>query len=220
MSTRRDLLVHGAALLALGCTPTPNLADTHDDTDAGNADDTDETGHTGETGDTGELPDECLVTEPMGEGPYFRANAPERTDLRTLGEEGVVLRLAGRVRSALDCRALQGATVEIWHAQMDGIYDMQSATMHYRCTLTTDDKGRFAITTFHPPSYGEDTDPIQSHLHVWVKHPDHEDIVTQLRFAGDPNDDGMAPAELLLAVETNEDGSEDMSFVFAMAPAV
>ena len=218
MSTRRDLLVHGAALLALGCTPTPKLTDTHD-TDR-NTDDT-EGGHTGETGDTGELPDECLPTALMDAGPYYRADAPARTDLRTLGEEGVILRLAGRVRSSLDCRPLEGATVEIWHAQMDGLYDMQTNDMHYRTTLTTADKGRFDITTFHPPSYGADDaegDLIQSHFHVWIRHPEHEELVTQLRFAGDPNDDGMTPLELLLEVETNEDGSEDMSFVFAMVP--
>ena len=221
MPSRRQLLLASVATLAVGCSPTPSLLDTHQDTDPLDSDPSETGMDTGpqDTGpfDTG-APEDCGVTASLDSGPFFRPDAPDRTDLRTLDEEGVILSLRFQVRSAADCALLPGTSLELWHCQRDGMYDMQSEEMHYRCKVTTGEFGRVVITTLRPPGYGDPDNRIQAHLHLKLIHPEHTTLVTQLRFANDPDDDGSTPASLYLDPTVLEDGSEDVSFVFSLSP--
>ena len=218
MPSRRQLLFASLATVAVGCKPTPTLLDTHEELDPGDSEGGQDTG-TQDTGpfDTG-TPEECRPTRSSDEGPYFRADAPDRKDLRTMDEEGTALVLRLQVRSAADCALLPGTVIELWHCQQNGLYDMMSETFHYRCKVQTGDYGRVEITTLRPPSYGEPDKRIQAHIHLKVSHPDHEPLITQLRFVNDPDDNGTTPATLYLDPEVLEDGSEEDRFMLALSP--
>ena len=221
MATRRNILSSGLALMALACTPTPSVKDDHD-----SGADSDGPDHTGETGDTAgpedtgtPWEDECFPTQPADAGPFYRENAPARTDLRTLGETGTELRLDLQVRTAADCTVVEGAVVELWHAQQDEIYDMTTDDLHYRTKLVSDDRGRLSIVTLRPPNYGtEDGNLIGAHIHVKIEAEGHLPLFTQLRFVGDDYN-GNFPVELQLDPTTADDGAQEAEFVFFLMPA-
>lgn len=226
MPSRRQLLYASLATLAVGCKPTPSLLDTHEEgdaTDSGKDTAPQDTGPQDtdppDTGpfDTGS-PQECRPTRSMGEGPNFRVEAPDRTDLRVLGDEGTTLLLRLQVRSTLACELLPGTSIEIWHCQPDGLYDMETDEMRYRCKVETGEYGRVEITTLRPPSYGAPDSRIQAHIHLKVSHPDHQTLITQLRFLNDPDDNGTTPANLYLDPQVQADGSEEVRFMLALSP--
>jgi protocatechuate 3,4-dioxygenase beta subunit len=215
------MLFASLATLAVGCKPTPSLLDTHEE-DQGTDSNPGETGQDTGAQDTGPFdtgtPAECRPTRTLDEGPNFRANAPERKDLRTLDEQGTSLLLRLQVRSTADCALLPGTTIELWQCQQDGLYDMLSEEMHYRCRVQTGDYGRVELITLRPPSYGEPDKRIQAHIHLKVTHPEHEPLITQLRFVNDPDDNGSTPAGLYLDPEVLEDGSQEARFMLALRP--
>lgn len=61
-----------------------------------------------------------------------------------------------------------------------------------------------------------------AHLHVKVSAPGHELLTAQLYFPGDPhNDDDIASAvkpELVLDPQTEADGSQSVTYDFALDP--
>lgn len=153
------------------------------------------------------LPNEgtCTVTNEDIEGPYYQPSAPERSDLDTVGDEGVALTLSGVVHDA-SCTPLPGARVEIWHANPEGAYD-NSPTGHYRGWVACDDEGRYTFTTLVPGRYlnGDDYRPSHIHMKVWVG--DAERLTTQVYFADDPYLDADPWAEPSRTVCLEEDGA-------------
>ena len=79
MPSRRQLLLASVATLAVGCSPTPSLLDTHQDTDPLDSDPSETGMDTGpqDTGpfDTG-APEDCGVTASLDSGPFFRPMHP------------------------------------------------------------------------------------------------------------------------------------------------
>jgi len=97
-------------------------------------------------------------------GPYYRPNAPLRTTIGT-GYE-----LSGTVRSAVDCRPLHNARIEIWQAGPDGSYDDA-----HRATLFSDRFGRYRLQTSFPSPYGRRP----AHIHILVDVKGFEGLITQ-----------------------------------------
>ena len=107
----------------------------------------------------------CTPTAPDMLGPFYKANAPERTRTGT----GIVV--TGAVRSAKGCAPLPGARVEWWSADERGEYrDELRATQH------ADAQGRFTYETVSPGRYPGRP----PHLHVRITAPGHKPLVTQL----------------------------------------
>ncbi|ATL68248.1 dioxygenase family protein [Nocardia terpenica] len=157
------------------------------------------------------------------EGPYHlpgqkrlpaTATLPQRDD-----EKGDTLILTGQVR-ALDGTPLGGAEVDIWQADADGYYSGFAPHIpdgNLRGVITTDEQGRFEITTVRPAPYRIPTDgptgalltaagwhPWRpAHLHLMVGATGYRQITTQLYFqGGDWLDSDVASAtkdELILA---------------------
>lgn len=107
----------------------------------------------------------CVPTRPDAEGPFYKANTPERS--RT-GKGFVV---TGAVKSASGCAPLAEARVEWWAANSKGEYDDE-----HRATQKADKDGRYRYETDSPGLYPGR--PL--HLHVRVTAPGHRPLITQV----------------------------------------
>jgi len=74
------------------------------------------------------------------EGPFFKPSSPERADLREPAMGGRPVELSGFVLTRR-CRPLNGALVDLWHADDKGEYD--NAGFRYRGHVTTGPDGAF-----------------------------------------------------------------------------
>lgn len=138
------------------------------------------------------------------EGPYYVPDAPRlpaETDLPMRDEEeGTPLLFQGQVTS-VDGTPLTGATVEMWHADNDGLYSQFAPGLpewNLRGAVHADAEGRFGIRTMEPAPYQIPTDGScgrlisaagwhawrPAHLHLKVTAPGHQLITTQLYFKG------------------------------------
>ena len=140
------------------------------------------------------LPD-CVVSPQQTEGPYFVEEALNRSDIRSdpsngAVKEGVPLRLVLRVSqvSAGACTPLQGAAVDIWHCDAEGVYsdvrDRSFTTVgqkFLRGSQTTNSDGTVEFTTIYPGWYRGRT----VHAHFKVRsntEPQGYEFTSQLYF--------------------------------------
>lgn len=106
----------------------------------------------------------CQATVPDAFGPFGRGSPPVRA---SIGKGHV---LTGVVLSALDCRPLRGARVEVWQANAKGRY-----TRALSATVLVDRGGRFRVEGPYPASY-EGRPP---HIHLRVVGPGHEVLLSR-----------------------------------------
>ncbi|MDQ5824786.1 MAG: intradiol ring-cleavage dioxygenase [Chloroflexota bacterium] len=114
------------------------------------------------TADTAALPD-CVVKPELTEGPYFVDVDLNRTDIRAdtstgAMSEGVPLALAFVVSQVGSnaCTPLEGAQVDIWHCDAEGVYSGvqgSSGTNFLRGYQVTDASGKAAFTSVYPGWY-------------------------------------------------------------------
>jgi protocatechuate 3,4-dioxygenase beta subunit len=106
----------------------------------------------------------CPATVPDGFGPFGRGSPPVRA---SIGRGHV---LTGVVLSALDCRPIRGARVELWQANAKGRYVRATSA-----TVLVDRSGRFRFEGPYPPSYGGSS----PHIHLRVVGPGHEVLLSR-----------------------------------------
>jgi protocatechuate 3,4-dioxygenase beta subunit len=119
-------------------------------------------------------------TPPDAEGPFYKEAAPENRVLRSAGDPGLPLSIAGQVFGARGS-ALPGAVVEVWQADHLGRYDVDG--YRYRARLKAGPDGGYSFETVMPGHY---PGRICQHIHYRVTAPGHKLLVTQLYFATDP----------------------------------
>lgn len=122
-------------------------------------------------------------TGPDIEGPFFRDAAPERSLLRT-GGETQLLDLEGTVLDAITCRPVAGATVNIWHANSAGEYDL-GQSLNYHGLTTTSQSGAYRFKTCRPAPYTDGGLDRPAHIHFKVRASGYMPLTTQMYFAGD-----------------------------------
>lgn len=124
------------------------------------------------------------ATAPCELGPFYRRDAPAHAALRTDRDRGLPLALAGVV---YDTRGdvLGGATVELWHADAIGSYDIDGD--RFRAALVVGSDGKYSVDTIVPGHY---SGRVCQHVHFLVRAPGHRPLVTQMFFATDPALDG------------------------------
>ncbi|SFW65069.1 carbohydrate-binding protein [Amycolatopsis australiensis] len=137
------------------------------------------------------------------EGPYFKPNSPERTDLVTPGTQGTRLTVSGYV-FGLACRPVNRALLDFWQADVNGAYDSVGYT--FRGHQYTDAQGAFRLSTIVPGLYPGRT----RHIHVKVQAPGRPVLTTQLYFPNEPrnNTDTIFDARLLMTVRDNGSAKE------------
>ena len=117
----------------------------------------------------------CAATPSGTEGPYYLSGMPVRSNI-TEGEAGIKTSLTFTVLDT-KCKAVKGATVDVWHASMAGKYsgvDGNSGT-YLRGSQVTDAKGKVTFTTIFPGWYPART----MHIHVMVWKAGEKVLTTQ-----------------------------------------
>jgi len=129
---------------------------------------------------------DCETTDDIL-GPFYRKEAPERSDLTFEGLKGSVIEIKGKVMGP-DCTTpLKGALVEIWHCDTEGNYDNDSDQFLHRGVWRTNEDGEYSFKTIIPGKYlnGELYRP--SHVHFRVTAENHKELISQIYFKGDPH---------------------------------
>ncbi|KAM5354670.1 hypothetical protein ACJ41O_001317 [Fusarium nematophilum] len=134
-------------------------------------------------------------------GPFWRADTPTRENGTTISfdtpEDGVVAYLYGTVTSAATGKPLPNASVEVWQASTNGLYEQQDDKQvehNLRGKFITDDQGRFSFYCLRPTPYPvPDDGPAgkllqmldrhvyrPAHLHFMVIAEGYKSVVTQI----------------------------------------
>ncbi len=118
-------------------------------------------------------------------GPFYRANSPLRSDVvpESDNDPDTVL-MTGMVLTN-DCSPLEGASVELWQADGEGVYDNNSPQFRYRGTFITNADGSYFFNTVVPGHYLNGAQFRPAHLHFQVSKPGYRSIITQIYFEGD-----------------------------------
>ena len=136
-------------------------------------------------GVNGEFRGDCDTTNDIL-GPYYRPNAPFRSDLTYEGLPGARIVLMGKVFKS-DCKTvLKDALVEIWHCNTEGEYDNDSKEFRQRASLNTNDNGEYSFTTILPGKYLDEGLYRPSHIHYRVTEKNSKELISQIYFKGDP----------------------------------
>ncbi|MDQ4069143.1 MAG: dioxygenase [Actinomycetota bacterium] len=158
---------------------------------------------------TPECTDADDVTPAQTEGPYFKANSPERTNIRG-DARGTRLLLTGTVVTT-DCRPVNRALVDFWQCDANGAYD--NSGFAFRGHQFTDAQGRYQLDSVVPGIYPGRT----RHIHVKVQAPGGRVLTTQLYFPGEARNasDGIYRKECEIGVRDAADGREG-TFTFVL----
>lgn len=127
----------------------------------------------------------CITSDDIL-GPFYRENAPFRTNLNVTNQAGTFLAISGIVYGD-DCKTpINGATVDIWQADNSANYDNASADFNFRGKVKTDANGKYEFTSLVPARYLNGNSYRPSHIHFRISADKHKELITQLYFSGDP----------------------------------
>ncbi|MFE7772749.1 dioxygenase [Streptomyces sp. NPDC057445] len=113
------------------------------------------------------------------EGPLFKPQSPERTDLITPAVDGVRLDLTGVVYDTA-CTPLPGTLVEFWQCDRNGDYDTSGFSLRGHQYTTA--RGTFRLRTIIPRDYWGRWGRRAPHIHTQVQAPGGPVLITQLYF--------------------------------------
>ena len=143
---------------------------------------------------------DCVLAPELTEGPYYLASEPFRRDIRE-GRPGAPLEIDFTIQNAA-CQPIEGATVEIWHADALGNYSgFNGQTGSFlRGQQTTDKDGHASFKTIYPGWYTGRA----VHIHVKVHVGGNVVHTGQLFF-----DDGVSDKVFTLKAPYNTRGQRD-----------
>ncbi len=159
---------------------------------------------------TPECRDNDEPTQAQTEGPYFKANSPQRTSLLEANTTGPKMVVSGYVLTRA-CKPVARALIEFWQADSKGDYD--NTGFKLRGHLFTDDAGRFSVETIVPGLYTGRT----RHIHVKVQAPNQPILTSQLYFPNEPGNqrDSIFRPELVMKIQDSA-GSKLATFNFVL----
>ena len=112
-------------------------------------------------------------------GPFYRPGAPVREDLTIAGQEGQKVIIKGSVSSD-GGMPLEGAVIELWHADPEGLYDPGSPTFPYRAKFITDESGKYRFITHLPGRYEKGGSLRPRHFHLRITARGHSELISQI----------------------------------------
>jgi len=129
----------------------------------------------------------------LTEGPYYKANPPQRSTITATGVAGTPFVLTGFVLTK-SCAPLANARVDFWQADGNGNYDNAGYTL--RGWQLTDANGAYRLETVIPGLYPGRTE----HIHVKVTPAGGQTYTTQLFFPGvsQNSNDSIYAANMLI----------------------
>lgn len=112
-------------------------------------------------------------------GPFFRADTPYRENgediVKTKPADGEMTFMHGRVIDFQTKKPLVGATVEVWQASTNGLYEQQDpdqVEFNLRGKFKTDEDGKYAFYCLRPTPYPVPNDgPAGKLLELMDRHP-------------------------------------------------
>jgi hydroxyquinol 1,2-dioxygenase len=147
------------------------------------------------------------ATEATVLGPFFVEGAPEAADGADIanGAKGAPALIRARL-VGLDGEAVDGATIDVWQSDEDGLYDVQrppgadGVEAQARARLRSGPDGRFTFRSVLPEHYPIPHDgPVgallealgrhpwrPAHLHFLIDAPGYERLITHVFRSGDP----------------------------------
>jgi protocatechuate 3,4-dioxygenase beta subunit len=120
-------------------------------------------------------------------GPYYRPGAPMRNNLIPPGSTGKVLHLSGTVLDHDGKKPLSNVLIEAWHCDESAKYDNVSDNYLYRGAVKTGRDGKYNFKTIIPVPYKDGEDWRPAHIHMRISSANHQDLITQIYFKGDPH---------------------------------
>jgi protocatechuate 3,4-dioxygenase beta subunit len=177
---------------------------------------------TAETSNLTAVPD-CVVRPELTEGPYFVDTQLNRSDIRSdpasgAVSEGALLSLAFIVSQVGNntCTPLQGAVVDVWHCDAQGVYSGvfdpgfdTSAQQFLRGYQVTDAGGRAQFTTIYPGWYPGRTVHIHFKVRTSATAGQAYEFTSQLFFDEALNDQVLAQPPYAVRGRRNTFNSED-----------
>lgn len=156
-------------------------------------------------------------------GPFYRPDAPIRTDIRIKNAAGQLVVLSGQVKHK-DCKTpLKNACVEIWHCDGTGVYDNDSPDFKYRAKAYCDEKGNYSFKTIIPVPYDIGNGTVRpAHFHMMFSAPGYQNLITQLYFTGDknistdPSASSPAAKRRILDIQNGNHGEKTVAFNVTM----
>lgn len=169
---------------------------------------------TGSAATVGQTTSMQTLTLAETEGPYYKTNSPEATNLVDSGMQGALTTITGQVLDQ-NGQPVANALLDFWQANASGAYDNSGYTL--RGHQYTDANGNYTLTTIQPCLYPGRTE----HIHVKVQAPNGPVLTTQLFFPGvaQNTSDSIYDPSLLLNVVANADGTQNATFNFVVATA-
>jgi protocatechuate 3,4-dioxygenase beta subunit len=141
------------------------------------------------------------------EGPYFRGGAPEKMSFLEPGVEGEILALSGRVITT-EGAPVEDARIDFWHADERGEYDDEG--FRYRGHQITPADGSYSLETIIPGSYAGRT----PHLHVKIMTPRGTELITQLYFPAEEQNETDQFFDERLLVQHDQQANDALEATF------
>lgn len=152
-------------------------------------------------------------------GPFYRPNAPLRSNIIAPGSKGEILHLSGTIFEKNGKVPMQNSLIEIWQCDENEHYDNTSNDYKFRGALKTGKDGNYKFTTVVPVPYEAAPNLWRpAHIHMRVSSKDHQDLISQIYFKGDPylEDDtsAAAPESRNRILEIKKDQNEENVVLF------
>lgn len=134
-------------------------------------------------------------------GPFYRPGSPMRSNLIPTGSTGEVMNLAGTIFQKDGKTPLSNALIEVWQCDEHEKYDNTSDDYRFRGAVKTGKDGKYQFRTIIPVPYKDGETWRPAHIHFRISSADHQDLITQIYFKGDPHIEKDPAAASSMAVK-------------------
>jgi len=138
---------------------------------------------------------------------------------------GNVLHLSGTVLHHDGKTPLSNVLLEAWHCDESAKYDNVSDNYLYRGAVKTGKDGKYTFKTIIPVPYKDGEDWRSAHIHMRISSANHQDLITQIYFKGDPHIEkdaaASAPqsAKRILEIKKKSSAENEVKFNVVMGKA-
>ena len=133
-------------------------------------------------------------------GPFYRPGSPMRSNLLPIGSTGPVMHLSGTIFKKDGKTPLSNALIEAWQCDEHENYDNISDDYLFRGAVKTGKDGKYAFRTIVPVPYKDGDAWRPAHIHMRISSTEHQDLITQIYFKGDPHIEEDAAAKSIESV--------------------
>lgn len=120
-------------------------------------------------------------------GPYYRPGSPMRSNLIPSASTGESMYLSGTIFQKDGKTPLSNVLIESWQCDEHEHYDNTSDDYLFRGTVKTGKDGKYAFKTIVPVPYKDGEGWRPAHIHMRISSSNHQDLITQIYFKGDPH---------------------------------